>query len=304
MIYLIPILAFVLFVIDYRIMQVIWLTSVDGKKEQRAGMNIPWSGYGSIPDIISGVSLQPMQYRVFVPWLTRLFGGSVCAYMAIKYAGITAMLYGFWFYLGVIGINQTIGTLALCAFVPLTILYDYADAYWEMAFLSVGIGLILGGYSIWLISVIALLAALNRETVIIMPVLIVLSAIIAVTPIMEILLQFIVVSIALGAGLILPRMIYGSKKRYCPFNLIRTNLTEAKKELPNLMSGYAHFILIIGLLVYILAAAPAHAISELLSVAISVVAVMGLILIPGKWNEVRIFMPLALVMIPLGVGYA
>ena len=82
MIYLIPILAMMILILDWRI--------------TAYNMNVKWNGFGCVADVCQGKADAPMQYRVLVPWLTRLLGGSTYAYLVVKYLGIAFMFYAFY----------------------------------------------------------------------------------------------------------------------------------------------------------------------------------------------------------------
>lgn len=292
MIYLIPILALVILVADFRV--------------SCTNMNVPWNGYGAVKQVVKGVSLKPMQYRVLVPWLTYLLGGTVKAYMFVKYGGVLLMLYGFHWYLGVLGANQAMGVLALCAFIPITYLYDYADAYYELGFLSLAFGLVISGGSLWLILVIVFMGTLNRETmIIILPFLLGMVGINAV-PVTLYSMYLLIASVifALSAGFILPRLLYGKKQRYCNPIQLGANLKDVIRTWSDPLEGIVHaLILIVGFFCAIIMARTAFGfILIVLLIWLTSALFMVLVMVPGKWREVRIFLPLSLAMIPLGVG--
>jgi len=279
MIYWIPLIAFALFIVDWRI--------------TRDNMNVPWNGFGCVRNVIKGTAQLPMQYRVLVPWLTVLLGfGEVYrwAYMTVKYLGMLVMLYGFHWYLGQLGVDADLGTAILAGIVPLTMQYDYADAYWEIGLLAIGIGLILGGESIWLLMLITFMACLNRETGCIIA-LIALLYIRPTIPLLSILFASVI-------GFIIPRLCYGKSTRYCHWNLIPRNLKEIRQH-PSLLNGYTHTVVL--LVAFAITSIAGLMPDNFLPVVISVALVSAALLIPSMWNEPRVFLPTLLVTIPMGI---
>jgi len=280
MTYWIPLIAFALFIVDWRI--------------TRDNMNVPWNGFGCVRNVIKGTAQLPMQYRVLVPWLTVLLGfGEVYrwAYMTVKYLGMLVMLYGFHWYLGQLGVDADLGTAILAGIVPLTMQYDYADAYWEIGLLAIGIGLILGGESIWLLMLITFMACLNRETsAVILAALAVLY--------LGLTMRFGFISLLVGASVLLPRLLYGKKTRYCHWNLIPRNLKEIRQH-PSLLNGYTHTVVLLA--AFAITSIAGLMPNNFLPVVISVALVSVALLIPSMWNEPRVFLPTLLVTIPMGI---
>lgn len=276
MIWLIPILSLVVLVADWRVCH--------------GNMNVRWNGFGAVESVIQGKAMLPMQYRVFVPWLTWLVGGGYWSYMLVKYCGIVFMFSSFHFYLGVLGVSQTLGTLALAAFLPITYMFDYADAYWDLGFLALAFGIILLGGNIWLLSVVVALSALNRETTVIIPV---------INAVLNFQWLVIVPFLVLSVGL-LPRILYGRKPRYCRFNQIPGNLWSIRGDIKSLkvISGYLHtFLIAVGSILIILIFG--ETLSGLWIIGLGMTLLGVLISVPGKWNEVRIYLPMTLVLIPM-----
>ena len=153
MLYWTPLLTLILFVVDYRV--------------TAGNMNVPWNGFGCVRDVVYRKAMLPMQNRLFVPWLTVILGGGVVrrwAYMLVKYIGIVFMLYSFHYFLHSLNLaGAALGTVLLAALMPLMMLYDYADSYWEMGFFSLIFGMLIRGDSIWIIGLLVIMAVLNRE---------------------------------------------------------------------------------------------------------------------------------------------
>lgn len=278
MIYFIPLIAFALFIADWRI--------------TAGNMNVAWNGFGCVRSVVYGTAQLPMQYRVLVPWLTALLGwGGIYrwAYMTVKYLGMLVMLYGFHWYLGQVGVNADLGTAILAGIVPLTMLYDYADAYWEIGLLAIGIGLILQGENVWLLMVITFLACLNRETAILL---------IGVAMFAGNFFITILICVSTLLPFVIIRIKYNSRNRYCPFNLLPRNLSQVRKNV-SLLNGYTHTVVLLAGFVISLIASPIP--GSFLPVVISVAVVSALLLVPSMWNETRVFLPTLLVTIPIGI---
>jgi len=200
------------------------------------------------------------------------------------------MLYGFHWYLGQLGVDADLGTAILAGIVPLTMQYDYADTYWEIGLLAIGIGLILGGESIWLLMLITFMACLNRETGCIIA-LIALLYIRPTIPLLSILFASVI-------GFIIPRLCYGKSTRYCHWNLIPRNLKEIRQH-PSLLNGYTHTVVL--LVAFAITSIAGLMPDNFLPVVISVALVSAALLIPSMWNEPRVFLPTLLVTIPMGI---
>ncbi len=281
MIHLIPILALMLLAIDYRI--------------TAFNMHVPWNGYGCVADVVKGRAMLPMQYRVFVPWLTWIAGGTVSSYLAVKYAGLLFMLYACAGWINVLGLNVTVGTLALCAFVPLTMRYDYADAYWELGFFALAFSLIYTGANVWILAAVILIGMLNRETMIFSAVAKLVNdysaSCFAIST-----TGFVLIAVAIGISL--TRIIYGKRKRYCRFNLIKTNWGNIQTR-RNLLE----YIISMGLIIFfVLLVIPQFIpMSGLVPFVVAMTLFLIAILIPGMWDESRIFLPLTTIIIPLTI---
>jgi hypothetical protein len=278
MIYWLPLLALILFIVDYRI--------------TAGNMNVQWNGFGCVRDVVYRKAMLPMQNRLFVPYLTYILGGGVVrrgAYLLVKYLGILFMLVGFHYFLSLIGVDAALGTVLLAALMPLMMLYDYADSYWEMGFFSVIFGMLIGGESLWIMIPLLILSTLNRET----------SVIIVIVGVLR---NGIILGLLLSIAFILTMFVITylarNKKRYCPFNLIPVNLREWKKEGISLLSGYQHSLILIVIFIG-LSVANWGVIPELIPIIITMAVFTALMIIPSMWRETRVFAPLLLVIIPL-----
>jgi len=250
-------------------------------------MTSVWNGYGAIRPVNQGKSLSPMQYRVFVPWLYAILPilSGRNRYDLIKFVGLWFALYAFGFFCKCVGVVSWQGMVFLAALLPVTFLFDYADCYYELGFLSLGLGIATLGqqYLIWLVPL-TLLAALNRETAIFIP-----------------LGYFAMNGGYIGAvflmgvavvGLIIPRAWYGKKRRYCEWYMLSRNWNDLlHKFQPN------HMLLLI-LMVWFIAIAPICYLTNLWGLYIVMVLFIGMMAVPSVWTEIRVFMPVFLVLIP------
>jgi len=278
MIYWLPLLAFILFVVDYRI--------------TAGNMNVRWNGFGCVHDVVYGRAVLPMQNRVFVPYLTWVVGGFVVrrwAYLLVKYFGILFALFGSHYFLSSIGVNAALGTVLMAALMPLMMLYDYADSYWEMGFFTVIFGMLIQGADIWIIIPILIMAILNRES----------GAIIAVMAVFGMALSVrIGILVTCVAVVCLMMLVNRDIKRYCPLNLIKTNLLRWKHDKLHLLSGYNHSLILIAIFIG-LSVGKWGVLPALNPIIITMAVFTVLMIVPSMWNETRVFAPLLTVIVPL-----
>jgi hypothetical protein len=257
-------------------------------------MAVKWNGLGSINPVLSGDSVAPMQYRVFVPWLYRLFrfGDIFTRYLVIKGIGIWFALYAFSLFCGAMGVDPIAGMLLLAAVLPITFLYDYTDCYYDLGFLALAYTISLMGqqHLMWLV-MITLLASLNRETGVFIPLgyFVLTGGIIGTVFLLGISI----------VGLIIPRAYYGKKPRYCSFSQWKRNIADLKRGFSifhYLLSGLGLWFVGVG--VYHVFTDPTDHLSMLFYLMCCFVMVLS---IPSVWCEVRVFMPTFLVTIPLTI---
>ena len=144
-----------------------------------------WNGVGVIPSVLAGSAKSPMQYRVLIPWicgfLSRWFGSGehkfahLYAYLRIKWIAIMAALAGSFWYFGQVCNYPHIAVGLMAAFFVWAAIYDYADMYLEVAFLAVAFASMGTEYALLVASVVAFIAALNRETAVLIPIVLLLS---------------------------------------------------------------------------------------------------------------------------------
>lgn len=269
----------------------------------------PWNGLGSILWILQGKSLQPTQYRVLIPWICgflgkdNMFGPGTGKYayfniyLRLRWVAITGAIGASFFYFAQLGIDPYMASLFLSLFFVMAALYDYTDVYIEIGLLS--LYLILLGQptllNLLILPILVFVAALNRETAIVMPVITVLSG--------ELLLGGIVLFGFVG-GFYLPRRFYGKRGRHDPLNMWKRNLERIvfyykHTDLPILYNQYTHFFILFVSFIVIYTMAFLDGGVYPTEIVLGLLAV-GLI-IPTIWREIRVFAPTMLAVIPMGL---
>ncbi len=135
-----------------------------------------FNGYGSIPDVLKGVALAPMQYRVFVPWsfwvLNRAIRSKPLCYEVIKILFMALGLFSMWLMLNTLWDSQLayVGLLLTAVFYTVQFQFDYTEQYVELAIWAQFVTAVFMGDVGWMIACIVI-GALTRETVVFLPVL-------------------------------------------------------------------------------------------------------------------------------------
>lgn len=244
-------------------------------------MHVPWNGYGCIESVLAGQSVAPMQYRILIPAICSLWK-SVRFYVAVKAVGIWFALAAFGYYCRSLGLDGYVGILFLAAVLPAFFLFDYADCYYELGLLALGLTVSMRAqqYLPWLV-IITLLACLNRETGVLIPI-----CYTALTG--GIVGGAMLMGVAL-VGLIIPRAYYGKKARYCSPFMFRRNFFDLQKRF-----SVEHILFFVLLGWFVVVGVMGHT-GPLYWVMASFVPAM---MIPSVWTEIRVFMPVLLVTIP------
>lgn len=254
----------------------------------KGNMRVPWNGFGAVESVIDGTADSPMQYRILVPLIVGQFDDRLVAYLYVKWTGITAALgMAFWYFRSV-GADPMIATALLALFFVVAAIYDYADAYWEIALLSAGLLLI--DYNLLVLCMVTFVAALNRETAIVIPLAVFLSGY---------WIDSLVVGFFFAWGYMIPRAIYGQAERYCEWFTFKRNiktLIESRK-VPVLLNEYLHFFVLLIGLVYLYA----RNYATLTPAEISLGALFLALLVPSMWREIRVFGPAMLAVIPMAL---
>jgi len=251
--------------------------------------NVRWNGYGSMLYVLRGEAQAPMQYRVLIPWLWKLFGKrGKPAYNFIKGIGLWLALYGFAMFCEVAGVEPLVGVLFLAAVIPATFLFDYADCYYEFGFLAIAYTLSIGYVAdfnlVWLI-VLTFLATINRETGVFIPIgYLILNG-------------GIVGTIALGAtwlvSYIIPRLYYGRKGRYCGAVMFKENWKFLSKHFS------VYHIVYFGLMLWVIGSMVFYPLWY--GPALMTILFLVVLHIPSLWHETRVFTPALLYAIPVTI---
>lgn len=256
-----------------------------------------WNGVGAVPEVLKGDFYEPMQFRVLVPWLCRLFGKKetwqeyVGVYVGVKWAGILFAIVACYSYFGSLGLPLVSSICLLALWLVWISMYDYADVYYELGFLAVSLLLLTSGAEWALLATIpiVILAALNRETAILIPV---------IACFTHGVMGGGLLGFAFLVGYAIPRVIYHSCDRYCSLIMIKKNIKNLRafvaKPIP--INEYWHLLLlvIIGIALF--------CVTQLTYLDWIMAVFFGLMLIPSMWREVRVFTPVMLVLIPKAVG--
>lgn len=261
------------------------------------------NGVGAAPLVLRGIAKSPMQYRVLIPWLcgfiARRLGvdsngiSFVNTYLYVKWVGVIAAIGGsFWYFSRVC--DPYLATALLAGFLVWAALYDYADVYWEVAFLSVAFASFSTEYALLVASIVAFVGALNRETAVLIPTALLLSGAVQ---------DGIIVMVCFACGLYLPVQIYGKRERYCPWFMWRKNIRAISGSFgggkPLFLNEYSMFFGLVAIAVGLYA-------NVYLTVGLSPIeTTMGIffvgILIPSMWREIRVFAPVTLALIPMAL---
>lgn len=252
-------------------------------------MNIAGNGYGSFDLILKGKGFQPLQYRILTPWLYAILPikDKIVRYLTVKWIGIWFALYAFALFCDSFWIDPLTGVLFMSAILPLTFVYDYTDCYYDLGFMALAFAIIAQGrqdFLLWLVPI-TLLASLNRESGVFIPLgYFVLTG------------GYVGAALLLGVavvGLIIPRAYYGKRPRYCSFIMWKQNIVDMRKRFT-----VFHYIFFAIMLWFIAAGflcndptlMPLYWLMCFFVIAMS---------IPSIWLEVRVFMPVLLVTIPI-----
>lgn len=256
----------------------------------RNNMDIKGNGYGCTQFVVHDQAPVPTQYRVLVPWLTAACGGSGTTYLWLKTAYIA-----FAMVMSYLWINTVIGIVLLALFFTWASLYDYSDVYIEVGLFAAAFYWMHAGldFAEIVVPALAFIGALNRETAVFIPMTALFDGMWMVGA---------GALIAFGIGYTIPRLKYGNRGRYCPFNMIPTNLKMIRDTFRASRlwqhSTYVHF------LVLTLAVIACYAMNESYSaVDISMAILFVAMLVPSMWREIRVFAPVMLAVIPMVVSY-
>ncbi len=251
-----------------------------------------WNGIGSIPPVLRGESKAPMQHRVLVPWLCRLFAGEKYdwrgyrfAYRWVKTVGIVLAVGAAWLYFWSAGVNPTLGVILMGLYLCWSAQYDYADGYYEIALLCFAFTVITMSPAWALVALvpITIFATLNRETAVIIPVVCLASGDISTG---------LVLSLVFYGGYRIPRLVYGVKERYCEWITLKRNV----KFIKSAPKEYLPFALLFATSALLYATSWPWSSFEIVCGGF-----FAAMLIPSIWKEIRVFAPSMLALIPMAV---
>ena len=238
-----------------------------------------WNGVGCIPTVLGGTAKQPMQYRILVPWICGCFTNLKRIYIILRWVSIVFALYcaNLWF-------DNQLYLALLSLFFIASAIYDYTDGYLEVGFYSLFFYLMTTQpvYHYEMLFALVIIATLNRETSVFMPIMALLSQ--------EWLLG-IGLCLSFGMGYIIPRMVYGSVERYCKFNMVGKNIRRIKNKI--MLNEYMLFfilLILIGMASFSFSGQPFE---------IGMGFMFLSLLIPTIWAEIRVFKPIMLIVIPM-----
>lgn len=156
-----------------------WILDYAQYKMSRDNYGQLWNGYGAIDSVLNKRAYAPMLYRVFIPYLfaglRRLVGSRgynisemynlYTIYEPLKIILMWLNLVCFHLYLStfLFPFEAIMGTTLLAVFWVVTFLYDYIDCYVEGIFFSLFALFTLTGQFEWL-CVVMILGAFNKET--------------------------------------------------------------------------------------------------------------------------------------------
>lgn len=267
-------------------------------KMTKHNLGVVFNGVGAVPLVLMGKSSAPMQYRVLVPWLCLLFskffgrGNTdiqfLNVYLPIKRASITFALLASYWYFSIVTATPLLCVSLLSAFFVLASIYDYTDVYIEVGLVSLSLVAFVGGMPAQFVMPLVFLAAINRETAIFIPAVFLAGGNV----------YWVGAFFFFALGYAIPRLIYGQRRRYCEFFMLWANLDRFigsfKGGRPLAYNEYIHFVILL------LATISIYLVSwPWTSLEWVALLFCGGLLVPTMWNEIRVFSPAALAIIPM-----
>ena len=281
-----------------------WVVIYASFRLTKVGLGMEFNGIGAVPNVLAGTTVAPMQYRVLIPWICKVFSKWLGPgpykfpyfhiYMRIHWIGVCLAMVSSFVYFTTLGVNPFVATSLLALYLVLAAFHDYIDIYLEIAGFCTAFVLMAfsGPLVLSALFVLCVLAALNKETAIFIPIT---ATFTGVWPVM------VVAWLGVGIGLWIPRLVYGKRESYCAFNQIPVNwrrfINSFDNGMPNLFNNYIVFVMLVGFGLYAYG-------RGLLGGALSPIEqAMGLfflvMLMPSVWKEVRVFAPTMLAIIPM-----
>ena len=245
--------------------------------------NVVWNGRGSVELVLRAKASLPAQHRVLVPWLSNLTD-----YYWVRWFAITASLFASWGYYTTCMDQPILGVMMLALYYIWAALFDYSEGYLEVAFFAF--------FMFWASSVgsnpgmiaMGVLAGLNRETSVFIPVFLILDGY---------LMAGVLTGVGVGVGIAIPKIMHPNAKRYCTLNMFKTNwgrlTTSFKTSEYYLHNVWVNFVVLFLIIIATLTLLPLTALHY------GVAVLFCLLLIPTIWGEIRVFAPVVLFLIPL-----
>ena len=251
------------------------------------------NGLGAIPLVLKGTATVPARHRVLVPWLCHFFSPKdhVESYIILRGVSI-----GFALWMSHLYFGNPLGTSLLAVFLMWSALYDYTDGYIEVGLIALALYLMPTerGSIQWLsLGIISLVAVLNRESGLIIPVIAFMNGTVV---------DGVWCAAFAVMGYIIPRIKYGEGKRYCKFNMIRENIERIKGKRGRsllLHDQYNHFFLL-SLIIWI-CYGYGFIQGTLTPFDYLMMVFYWAMLVPSIWMEIRVFSPMMLSVIPIAM---
>lgn len=245
--------------------------------------NMNGNGLGSVVFVNSGKAFLPAQYRVLVPWLTHYID-----YYYLRWIAIGSSIVCAWLYFGTVMTMPILGVLLLALYFVWASVFDYTDGYVEVALFALSFYLAATTPLNFFMLFVGLMAGLNRETSVFIPICLVLDGYWGAG---------VITTIGIVIGITIPRVMYPDAKRYCSFWQLPVNIkrmcADYKRDLHPLHHEWTNFFVLTAVLIAVYIAGP------LTGVHVGMAIMFCLLLIPTIWGEIRVFAPVVLFAIPL-----
>ena len=257
-------------------------------------MRFTSNGFGALPLVLQNKADAPAQYRVLIPWMYFImpFPPGRTLYVLLKYIGMVFGLVAFGTFAYTVGVPWQFSIPLMAAILPMMFMYDYADCYYELGFFCLAWSM--GQQHLVALGIITFLATLNRETGVFIPV--------GYWALTGDITGAIILLVASGLGGMIPRLIYGMKPRYCmpgetkpiTFCQFKANIKDLRKAL-----AIEHIWTLLLLVTYAIVGLIAKPYGGMGRLYLVMGAFGVLMLVPTKWCESRVFMPMLGTLIPM-----
>lgn len=278
-------------------------------------------GYGTISRVCEKwAPVLPNQYRVLFPWFfyyvlrirtpkhieDHKIENQYEYFYIIKTILIWFILIVFYNYLLLLNLNAVFVTFILAAFLPVSMINDYTEAFFELIFLGLFFIAILLNWPWYILCILTFVATLNRETAILFPIIYwVFNSFIG---------EGLLILSCVGIAQSIPRLVYGTKiYRPMPVPIWKKELDELKisysvlkrrlwftiqkRYLNDFNVGFLFLIsfIILSILGWNLLGSQFNTLIIIFSCFVFVISIFGMI------NEIRIYYPTVFILIPIGL---